>query len=79
MDRQLTQLGIPFNLVLFFLKSSILVSHQIWFRKPNVLGGFQVHISDNAQEHCDFPAVVKNIHRSTTAINKPPTQRIWRG
>ena len=60
------------------LRSSVLVSHSMQLRIPNVPAFFSSHdnkISLRMCENFDFPTVAENMYRSMTAINQPLTAR----
>jgi hypothetical protein len=53
------RLGIPFDPVLWVLKSSVPVSRKIQLGMPNVPGfsKSQKHVSNTEHQHFDFPTV----------------------
>jgi hypothetical protein len=63
---------IPYVLVLWDLKSSVLLFHRTCFGKPNVLGFYQVVKIQHFQifEHFDFTTVGESIGRSRAAISR---------
>ena len=63
-------------------KSSVMVSHSIQLKMPNVPGFFSSHdntISVRMCENFDFPTVAENMYRSMTDINQPLAARDMTG
>jgi len=64
------------------LKGSLLMSHRIQLRMPNVPGFFSRHclmISLRMCENINFPTVAENMYSSMTAISQPLTGRNRQG